>query len=258
MLSMLCAALLSTCPAPPPCPAGEDTLRLHVGSAEVRGAMYPPHLARNRVYRGAEGSPPVATWTNELTLGDSAGRRVMRWVTRGTRLSPAGDTVVWVLRQTYDAATLAPYAYSHTASDGAATVLTIDGPRVRGTRRPAGDSAAVQQVDLTLDQAAFIASASDLVPLAAGLCPGRVMTAPVWGPAMSNAEVRVFSVVGRQRVDVEGTPVDSWKVEERSARDGRLVATWYLTEQSPYMVYAEVPLANGQVQRMTGVALDGG
>lgn len=218
--------------------------------------MYPPHLARNRVYRGPEGSPPVTTWTNELTLADSAGRQVMRWVTRGTRLNAAGDTIEWVLRQTYDAATLAPRAYLHTSSDGASTELAIDGPRVRGTRRQAGGSGA-QQIDLTLDQAAFIASASDLVPLAVGLCPGLVMTAPVWGPGMSNAEVRVFSVVGRQRVDVEGVPVDSWKVEERSRSDGRLVATWYLTEQSPYMVYAEVPLPNGQVQRMTGVSLDG-
>jgi hypothetical protein len=257
MISTLCAVLLATCPPPPPCPAGADTLRLHVGSAQVRGAIYPPHLARNRVYRGPEGSPPVATWTNELTLGDSAGRPVMRWVTRGARLSPAGDTVHWVLRQTYDAATLAPYAYSLTSTDGASTEYTIDGPRIQGTRRLAADSTA-RQVSLTLDQAAFIASASDLVPLAVGLCPGLVMTAPVWGPAMSNAEVRVFSVVGRQRVNVEGVPVDSWKVEERSRRDGSLVATWYLTEQSPYMVYAEVPLPNGQVQRMTGVSLDGG
>ena len=70
------------------------------------------------------------------------------------------------------------------------------------------------------------------------------------------AEVRVFSVIGRQRVQVEGAWVESWKVEERVQRDGRLVATWYLTDRSPYMVYAEVPLQNGQVQRMTGVSLD--
>jgi hypothetical protein len=255
MIPIVCAVLLSACPAPDPCPPGADTLRLHVGSPEVRGQVYPPHFARNRVYRGAEGSPPVTTWTNELTLADSAGRRVMHWVTRGTRLTPVGDSVHWALLQTYDAATLAPHAYSLTSTDGAFTELAIDGRRVRGTRRVARDSA-VQQVDLTLDQPAFIASASDLVPLAVGLCPGRVMTAPVWGPAMRNAEVRVFSVTGRQRVQVEGAWVDSWKVEERSEREGRLVATWYLTEQSPYMVYAEVPLANGQVQRMTGVSLD--
>ena len=254
MISSLCALLLAACP-PSPCPANGDTLRLHVGSAEVRGEIYPPHYARNRVYRGPEGSAPVTSWTNQLTLADSAGRRVMRWVTRGARLSPAGDTVRWELLQTYDLHTLAPYAYSNTSSDGASTVLTIDGTRVRGTRRLAGDST-IQQVDVTLDQPAFIASASDLVPLAVGLCPGLVMTAPVWGPAMPNAEVRVFSVLGRERVDVEGVAVDSWKVEERVAATGRLVANWYLIDQSPYMVYAEVMLPNGQVQRMTGVSLD--
>lgn len=256
MIPTICAVLLSACPAPDPCPASADTLRLHVGSAEVKGAVYPPHYARNRVYRGAEGSPPVTSWTNELTLGDSAGRRVMRWITRGARSTPAGDSVRWELLQTYDANSLAPYEYALTSSDGAFTRLTIDGARVRGTRRTPADSVA-QPVDVTLDQAAFIASASDLVPLAVGLCPGRVMTAPMWSPSMPNAEVRVFTVLGRQRVQVEGEWVESWKVDERRERDGSLVATWYLTEQSPYMVYAEVPLPNGQVQRMTGVSLDG-
>ncbi|HYR06835.1 MAG TPA: hypothetical protein VEQ60_03625 [Longimicrobium sp.] len=257
MISSVFAVLFALCPTDAPRPAIADTLRLHVGSAEVRGAVYPPHLARNRVYRGPEGSPPVTTWTNELTLADSAGLRVMRWVTRGTRQAPGGQSVDWELRQTYDANTLAPYEYAMTASDGSFTRLTISGRQVRGTRRTAADTA-VQQVEVTLDEPAFIASASDLVPLAVGLREGLVMTAPVWGPAMPNSEVRVFSVLGRERVMVEGTPVESWKVEERVRSDGRLVATWYLTEQSPYMVYAEVPLANGQVQRMTGVHLEGG
>ena len=256
MIPTICAVLLSACPPPDPCPASADTLRLRVGSAEVKGAVYPPHYARNRVYRGPEGSPPVTSWTNELTLADSAGRRVMRWVTRGARTTPAGDSVRWELLQTYDANTLAPYAYSLTSTDGAFTRLTIDGSRVRGTRRTAADPTP-QPVDLTLDQAAFIASASDLVPLAAGLCPGRVMTAPMWSPGMANAEVRVFTVLGRERVQVEGEWVESWKVDERRERDGTLVATWYLTEQSPYMVFAEIPLPNGQVQRITGVSLDG-
>lgn len=257
MLSPLFAVLLSVCPTDASCPITGDTLRLHVGSAEVRGAVYPPHLARNRVYRGPEGSPPVTTWTNDLTLADSAGLRVMHWVTRGTRQGPNGTSVDWELLQTYDANTLAPYEYAHSASDGTFTRLTIRGRRVQGTRRTAADTA-VQQVDLTLDEPAFMASASDLVPLAAGLRPGTVMTAPVWGPAMPNSEIRVFSVLGLERVQVEGAWVESWKAEERVRSDGRLVATWYLTEQSPYMIYAEIPLPNGQVQRMTGVHLGGG
>lgn len=257
MISPLFAVLLSLCPTDALCPAAADTIRLRVGSAEVRGAVYPPHLARNRVYRGPEGSPPVTTWTNDLTLADSAGVRVQHWVTRGTRQGPNGTSVDWALLQTYDANTLAPYEYALSASDGSFTRLTISGRRVTGTRRTATDTT-VQQVDLTLDEPAFMASASDLVPLAVGLRPGVVMTAPVWGPAMANSEVRVFSVLGRERVLVEGTWVESWKVEERVRSDGKLVATWYLTEESPYMVYAEVQLPNGQVQRITGVHLGGG
>jgi hypothetical protein len=149
--------------------------------------------------------------------------------------------------------TLAPYGYAASSSAGTWSKLTLDGRRVRGTRRLPNDTT-IHQVDVTLDRPGFVASASDLVPLAAGLSAGKVMTAPVWSPNMSQAELRIFTVVNRGPVDVEGTKVDAWKVEERRS-SGELVATWWLTESSPYMVYGEVPLPNGQVQRMTEVAI---
>jgi hypothetical protein len=125
---------------------------------------------------------------------------------------------------------------------------------VHGTRKLPNDSV-VQQVDLTLDRPGFIASASDLVPLAAGLREGKVMIAPVWAPSMTRSELRIFTVIGQGPVTVEGSQVIAWKVEERRDGDRTLLATWYLTEQSPYMVYGEVVLPNGQVQRMSEVAI---
>jgi hypothetical protein len=50
--------------------------------------------------------------------------------------------------------------------------------------------------------------------------------------------------------------VKAWRVEERVHATGELKATWWLTNASPYMVLAEIPLPNGQIQRITGVALD--
>ena len=138
-----------------------DTVRLEVGSPEVNGRIYAPHAARVRVRVGEGDGRLVAEWTNELTHGDSAGRAVHRWVTKGTRFLPTGDTVQWELRQTYDAVTLAPYGYASRSSAG----------------------------------------------------------------------------------------------EERRHADRVLLATWYLTEESPYMVYGEVVLPNGQIQRMTEVAI---
>ena len=250
MSTIPCLLLALLC-APP-----QDTVRLEVGSPQVNGGMYPPHKARNRVYRGTD-SVPVAEWTNELTLGDSAGRRVARWVTIGRRRAADGTEATWELRQTYDAKTLAPYGYHSVQANGGYIRLAFEGTRVRGVRR-ANASAPEEAVDRTLDQAAFIASASDLVPLAAGLAEGAVMTAPVWGPGMQAPEVRVFTVLGKAPVTVEGTSVTAWKVEERVRAGGRLVATWWLTESSPFMVYAEVALPDGGTQRMSGVALDGG
>ena len=231
-----------------------DTLRLEVGSTHVNGKVYAPHAARVRVRVGEGEGRLTAEWTNELTHGDSAGRPVHRWVTRGTRYTQTGAPVTWEILQTYDAQTLAPLAYTASSSTGGITRLTIDGPRVRGTRRVPGDSV-TQNVNLTLDRPGFIASASDLIPLAAGLKEGAVMTAPMWGPNMAASELRVFSVIGKVPVDVEGTRVTAWKINEHRHADRKLLATWYMTEASPYMVYGEVVLPSGQVQRMTEVEI---
>jgi hypothetical protein len=74
---------------------------------------------------------------------------------------------------------------------------------------------------------------------------------------MERMEVRVFSVIGQESVQVEGRAVTAWKVEEHVEATGRRVATWWLTETSPYMVLGEIPLADGRTQRITGEALDG-
>jgi len=237
----------------PPYPASTaDTLRIAVGAREVNGRVYAPHAARVRVYVGPGEGRMRAEWTNVLTLGDSAGRRVMHWVTTGTQFPLNGDPVKWELRQTYDAQTLAPYGIARTASNGLVTSLRIDGTKVTGTRR-ASANATEEQISYEIDQPGFVASASDLVPLAAGLKEGRVIIAPIWGPPMTASEMRVFSVIGKVDVNVEGTTVNAWKVEERKQADSRLLATWYLVEQTPYMVYGEVPLPDGSIQRMTEV-----
>ena len=255
MIVALCVLLAAPCPAVAwRTVTISDTVRLEVGSREVDGRVYVPHAARVRVHVGSLDTPPTAEWTNELTLGDSAGRRVMRWVTKGTRAAPGGGTVTWELRQTYDAVTLAPYGYHARSSNGGYTQLTLQGTRVRGTKRVPGDTV-VQAVDVTLDEPGFVASASDLVPTAVGLKEGTIILAPFWSPAMTKAERRVFSVLGRVSVNVEGSDVTAWKVEERRYSDRQLLATWYLVDTSPYMVYGEVPLPNGQVQRMTEVAI---
>jgi hypothetical protein len=250
---LLLGALPLLPPDPPPSVA-PDTIRLEVGSPEVDGRVYGPHAARVRVRLGSPDGPVRAEWTNHLTLGDSAGRRIMRWVTRGTRTEQGGAAVAWEIHQSYDARTLAPYGYLAQSSTGACTRLAIDGRRVRGVRRLPGDST-TREVDLVLDRPGFVASASDLVPLAVGLREGLVVTAPMWGPTMTRSELRVFSVVGRAPLVVEGAPVTAWKVEERRQADGALLAAWYLTEASPYMVYGEVPLPNGQMQYMSEVEI---
>lgn len=257
MIATLCVLLGMPCPmtaVTPVAAQASDTIRLEVGAREVNGTVYQPHAARVRVRIGSDTSRVVSEWTNELTVGDSAGRAVHRWVTKGTQYPPNGQPVTWELRQTFDAVTLAPLGYLSTRSNGLRVQLRINGTSVRGTRKLPNDTT-VQQVDVTLDRPGFVAAASDLVPLAVGFKEGRVMTAPVWGPNMTRADMRIFTVIGKTPVTVEGTEMVAWKVEERRYSDKQLAATWYLLETSPYMVYGEVPLPNGQIQRMSEVAI---
>jgi hypothetical protein len=235
----------------PAAPAA-DTLRFEVGAKEVDGRVYKPHAARVRVWVGPGEGRMRSEWTNVLHVGDSAGRPVHHWTTTGTQVTPAGDSVKWELRQTYDAITLQPYSIVRTASNGALSALRIDGLRVHGTRR-ANATAPVEQVDYTIDRLGYVASASDLVPAAVGFKPGLVISVPIWGPPMTKAEQRIFTVIGKTDVNVEGKVVNAWKVEERRHADKQLLATWWLLDKSPYMVYGEVPLADGTIQRMTEV-----
>ena len=237
-------------------PAPNDTIRLEIGSKEIDASYFQPHAARVRVYvKSPSGDERVrAEWVNVLMPGDSAGIKVHRWVTTGTQIAAKGTQVQWELRQTYDARTLAPYGIARTASNGSASSFRIDGSTVTGWRRSAAD-AARRDTTWSVTQLGYVASATDLVPLAAGFRAGKVMVAPVWGPNMPATELRVFSVIGETDVNVEGTPVRAWKVEEYRHSDRALLATWWLLPRSPYMVYGEVPLPDGSIQRMTEVAV---
>ena len=234
-----------------------DTIRIAVGSPAVDASFMEPHRARVIVERQVgTGWERTAEWINELTVGDSAGKRVQRWVTSGTRQQPGGGQIKWQIFQTYDHKTLAPYGYYYTSSAGADIRLTMEGPRVRGTRKTPSDSAAAS-VDITLSEPAFMAGASDLPPVAAGLALGKIMVMPVWQPSMSQVEQRIFTVTGRKSVKVGDANWESWVVEERAVRGGTtlLLSTWYMTEKAPYMVYAEQTMADGAKQRFTEVVI---
>lgn len=226
-----------------------DTVFAEIGSSAIDGRFMRPHAARVRIYRG---DSLVQQWLNELRLGDSAGRPIMRWVTTSEAVPLVPNRPLSVLRQTYDARTLAPMGYSSTSTSGASMHLTIDGTRVRGRRQAAGDTTSIP-VDLTIERPGFFSGASDLVPIAAGLRNGTVMVSPLWSPNARVPDYRVFTTYGDTALNVEGTMVRAIKVEERKRSDRTLAATWYLLRESPYMVYGEIPLPDGRVQRMTEV-----
>lgn len=245
--------ILATLLFPAALAAQSDTLKLEVGDRRVDGRVYKPHAAMVRVYNGpADNQVLRTTWTNVLTVRDSAGKQYHYWLTTGSGPGPNGATVDWELRQIYDAVTLQPYSIERTASNGAELRIRIDGKRVHGTRKQ-GSNAPVEAIDYTIDRLGFVASASDLVPAAVGFRPGLVISVPIWGHPMTAAEQRTFTVVGKVDIDVEGSKVNAWKVDEHRVSDKKLLASWYLLDKSPYMVFGEVPMADGTVQRMSEV-----
>lgn len=229
--------------------AHAETIFVEVGSPRVDGRVYQEHTARVRVHIGSVDSPVVTEWINILHLGDSAGRPVMRWTTRSVR---GQDTLE--LLQTYDHRTLAPLGWSRTRNGQLFASLAIDGTKVTGWQRTGPDQPQTA-VNLTLSRGGFIASASDLVPLAVGLTPGSVIVAPLWGPGMQDSELRIFTIVGEETIDVEGTATRAFRVEERRYSDKRHLANWFMVHDSPYMVAGDVFLQDGRVQKMTEVAL---
>ncbi|HEY0304100.1 MAG TPA: hypothetical protein VGC44_03965 [Longimicrobiales bacterium] len=238
------AAVAQTAPPAP------EVLKLEVGAREIDGRVYKPHAAKVRVYNGQ--GVLRSEWTNVLAVRDSAGKTLHYWTTTGKQITQSGDTLRWELRQIYDGVTLQPYSIVRTASNGLESRLTIDGTHVYGMRRM-NASASIEPIDYRIDRPGFVASASDLVPAAVGFKEGRVISVPIWGPPMTAAEQRRFTIIGKVDVDVEGTMVNAWKVEEHRESDNKLLATWYLLDKSPYMVYGEVPLPDGSIQRMTEV-----
>lgn len=231
-----------------------DTIRIEVGSPLLDASVYKPHAARVRVRAAAGDGPVLNEWTNELTLGDSAGRRIMRWVTRYFPPS-AGGKETGVLRQTYDLKTLAPYSYlNESAQTSARMQLWIVDGKVTGTQRTGTDTTE-RPISKTVERMGYMASASDLVPAAVGFAKGRVVIAPVWGPNMATAETRIFSMIDQVPITVEGTKMLAWKVEERRESDKVLLADWYLLDKSPYMVYGVAYLPNGQLRHYSEVEI---
>lgn len=247
MLFLSLALTMAAANGPP-----ADTIRIEVGSPLINGAVYLPHRARVRVHLNSLDTPPTNEWTNELTVGDSAGRKVARWVTLGQL--DANGVAGFDLRQTFDLVTMAPVGYRLKTRAGVDVSLAIDGHRMFGTRK-LPNNPEVQHVDQQIPRLGFIASASDLVPLAAGMAVGKVIIAPVWSPNMATAESHIFSIIGKVPTMVEGTEWNAWKVEEYRESDRRLIAVWYLLEDSPYMVGGETYNENGEVRKMTEIAL---
>jgi streptogramin lyase len=233
-----------------------DTVRIEVGSPLVDGSVYPAHSGRvTRLRIEGQRVDTTGSWTNHLEIGDSAGTPVHRWHTTGTVTSDNGGRTRFELWQTFDARTLALYAYHLRSDQGALIRLSIDGRRVWGIRRAGGDSL-VTTVDFMLPRPGYVGGAVDLVPqaIAGGLRVDVAMRLPVWSPPSDKIMEQVWAVRRRTTTEFEGRQVPAWEMIH-FAPDGVQRGTIWLIDQPPYMVRWDLEAASGRITRFVGESL---
>jgi hypothetical protein len=72
------------------------------------------------------------------------------------------------------------------------------------------------------------------------------------------SEMLAFTVIGQEDVMVEGGKIHAWKAEEHRLEDRKWLATYWLIDKSPSMVYGESPLPDGKMQKFTEVEITSG
>lgn len=233
-------------------PVDADTVHVAVGSPLVNGTVYRPHVGRVTRLRIADGrTDTTAVWVNTLVIGDSAGRAVHRWYTRGWSGAPGGPRNRFDLWSTFDATTLALLGWHLKGGAGFEARLAVDGRSVRGTTRPP-DAPAAQPVEFELPEAGFASGAADLIPYAVGLREGLTLTLPLWSPPGRKFETETWTVVARDSVAFDGRTVPSWVMEQHAAGATRAKGRIWFVDEPPYVVRWDVFGDDGAVVRMIG------
>lgn len=233
-----------------------DTTRVEVGSPLVNGTFYVSHTGLVTMVRMSSGSTDtIGRWTNELIMGDSAGRPIHRWYTTGWTRGSDGTTTRFDLWQTFDARTLALHTYRLRSGKGTDVRLTIEATRVRGSYRAHADSQP-RNVDIMLRHAGFVAGAADLVPPAMGLREGLVIVMPVWNPPADSVETQIWTIDRRRQKEFEGRSLEAWEGAQHDA-DGKRIGSIWFVNAPPYMVRWDFVASDGGVVRLIGESGDG-
>jgi hypothetical protein len=228
-----------------------DTLCVAVGSEMISGLELPVHGSKIDRFQLDPGQAPrnIGWITNVMSIGDTAGRPVFRFITEGEARQPNGQANRYTLYTTFDRKTTALLGYFISGSLGREVRLTLDGNRVRGTIRPSAD-AAVQPVDVTLSRPGFLGSSMDIQLALLPLRPGLTIELPVWMPGMTDAESRWYVVVSQGTAKMGGKTVDAWVTEEWNADRSRKLSTMNVIKSAPFMEWQEFDQPSGGKLRL--------
>jgi hypothetical protein len=240
-----------------PVAAQADTLLVFPGSPLVRGTGIEEHSSRTVLRSGSPDGEPRGTITNYMEIGDSAGRKVIRFRTEGEIAGPGGARNTYTLRQTFDRETLQPLGFHAVGSAGRETSFRIDTTQVTGwSKAPDGERSPFAK---ELSRRAFHAGATDIILGVLPLRTGLVVRMPVWSPGMPEVDERIYTVGDSVRVSMGGRMLRGWTVEERSVRRNAVIGTMVALAGVPFMETYDVvgPDGSRSFWRQELLTLDG-
>ena len=222
-------------------PAAGTIVDVPVGSPLVDYSGHSPGRVRavqRMTSHGETRTLPDAIWT--FTYSDTGGKSLLHVTSLGGSF---GTT-----HAVFDRRTLALRQIRNGVPTGPHITLDADGNRLRGEMAgPMG----TRPIDVTLAAPAFFGGLHDIVIESLPRAEGVGYRLPIWRPGTDSVDMRVYTMVRREDVEVLGTVHPrAAVVEERDARDGTLRGTLWLVDHAPFLVRWIIDTPDGSIVRL--------
>ena len=212
-----------------------------VGSPLVDFSRHTPSSVRAVQQITAHGETrkfPYAIWT--FVFSDTGAKSLLHVTSQG---GPFGTT-----HAVLDRRTLALRQVRNGTPEGPHITLDAEGNTIRGEMAgPMG----TRSIDVTLAAPAFFGGLHDLAIESLPRKAGVAYRLPIWRPGTDSVDLRLYSMVRREDVEVLGTTYkQAAVVEERDARDGALRGTLWLIDRAPFLVRWIIMPPDGSIVRL--------
>jgi hypothetical protein len=216
-----------------------DTVDVSVGSPLIDPRDMRPFATHLKIYGIANGTETLQQEaTNTISLGDSAGRRLIVVTSAANSMTPSGQMST-TTQFAFDRGSLALVSM-HVASPRGEASIRADGLTIEVS--PPGPPGR-QPIVLKLTRPAFYADWSDFIVEELPRHVGVVYRVPLWRPRMQPTgislaeETHLYTIAGHEDVDVIGKSYkQAWVVEDRVAGQSAPAGRMWIIDGPPKLV----------------------